>query len=120
MRSKRAWCAGAVARLIGMDRTTDFLSVEVSMNAGIGGTGGGGDAMDGLGGGERKRADDWPKLRLVVRDGELERIGSDDIEELLLLPKARLRAPKSSSSPKRPSFAFLSKRSCDLDAFKVF
>lgn len=90
------------------------------MNAGIGGTGGGGEAIEGLGGGERKRADDWPKLRLVVRVGELEIIGSDDIDELLLLPKARLRAPKSSSSPKRPSFAFLSKRSCDLDAFKVF
>lgn len=87
------------------------------MNAGIGGTGGGGEAMDGLGGGERKRADDWPKLRLVERDGE---IGSDDIDELLLLPKARFRAPKSSSSPKRPSFAFLSKRSYDLDAFRVF
>jgi len=55
-----------------------------------------------------------------VGDGELEEIGSDDIDELLLLPKARLRAPKSSSSPKRPSFAFLSKRSYDLDAFRVF
>lgn len=52
-RSKRAWCAGAVARLIGIDRTTDFLSVGVSMNAGMGGTGGGGEAMEGLGGGER-------------------------------------------------------------------
>jgi hypothetical protein len=49
-RSKRA---GAVARLIGIDRTTDFLSVGVSMNAGMGGTGGGGEAIEGLGGGER-------------------------------------------------------------------
>lgn len=52
-RSKRVWCAGAVARLLGIDRTTDFLSVGVSMNAGMGGTGGGGDAIAGLGGGER-------------------------------------------------------------------
>lgn len=55
-----------------------------------------------------------------MRVGEGDRIGSDVIDELLLLPNARLRAPKSSSSPKRPSFAFLSRRSCDLDAFKVF
>jgi hypothetical protein len=53
VRSKRACCAGAVARLLGIDRTTDFLSVEVSINAGMGGTGGGGDAIEGLGGGER-------------------------------------------------------------------
>lgn len=52
-RSKRACCAGAVARLLGIDCTTDFLSVGVSMNAGMGGTGGGGDAIEGLGGGER-------------------------------------------------------------------
>lgn len=89
------------------------------MNAGIGGTGGGGDATTRLGGGERQR-EDWVGLRLVARVGEGERVGSDDIEELLFLPKARLRAPNSSSSPKRPSFAFLSKRSCDLDAFRVF
>lgn len=42
-----------MARLSGIDRTIDLLSVGLSMNAGIGGTGGGGDAMVGLGGGER-------------------------------------------------------------------
>jgi hypothetical protein len=89
------------------------------MDAGMGGTGGGGDATMGLGGGERQR-EDWVGLRLVVRVGEGERVGIDDIDELLFLPRARLRAPNSSSSPKRPSFALLSKRSCDRDAFRVF
>jgi len=89
------------------------------MNAGMGGTGGGGDATAKLGGGERQR-ENWVGLRLVVRVGEGERVGSDDNDELLLLAKAHLRAPNSSSWPKRPSFAFLFKRSCDLDAFRVF
>jgi len=88
------------------------------MNAGIGGTGGGGEGIKGLGGGERQR-EDWVGLRLVVRV-EGESMGRDDIEELLLLPKARLRAPNSSSSPKRPCLALLSKRSYDLDGVRVF
>lgn len=47
-----------MARLLGIDRTTDFLSVGASMNAGMGGTGGGGDEIEGLGGGERQRVED--------------------------------------------------------------
>jgi hypothetical protein len=50
------------------------------MNAGMGGTGGGGDATTKLGGGERQR-EDWVGLRLVVRVGEGERVGSDDNDE---------------------------------------
>lgn len=50
------------------------------MNAGMGGTGGGGDATTKLGGGERQR-ENWVGLRLVVRVGEGERVGGDDNDE---------------------------------------
>lgn len=57
--------------------STGFLSVGFSANAGMGGTGGGGDAMVGLGGGERygiakesdRRCPSFP-LRLGERGGD--------------------------------------------------
>jgi hypothetical protein len=107
----------AVERL-GDGCRVDLLSVGASMKAGIGGTGGGGDTIAGLGGGERQRDVIWARVRFEERGDEY--ADESEVVDWQRLFSRDLRAPNSSSSPNKPAFALQSRRSCDRAELRVF